>query len=400
MTREQYMNQRAQLLAQAKQHLDAGNLEEFNNVKPQVEALDAQYEAQATAQANLAALEGNAIVPPALQNLSGTAETARETAAQDPYATPEYMTAFKNFVCSRTPIPERFRNEAASTTSEDVGAAIPTTMMQEIVRGLEERGLIFQSLRHLNVAAGVEIPISDLKPVAKWVGDGASEDQKLSATESISFKYYGLECKISQSILASIVTIDAFQKLFVEMAVEAVFAAVEIGVFNGTGNKQMRGIFNDPRVKNIVELTPDEITSWTAWKAKVFARIKKRYGRGRFYMAEGTYQSCIDGMVDEVGQPISRTNYGLEAEPSYGFGGKRVETVEDDVIAPYDTAADGDYIAAYVNLKDFVFNSNMQMTVVHWIDHDTNQKKTKVMLVCDGKIADPNGVVLIKKVGA
>lgn len=397
MNKEQYMNQRSQLLAQAKQFLDSGDLENFNKTKTEIEDLDSKYEAQAQAQANYAALEGSAVVPAALQNLGAAGAPAVQATEHDPYASPEYMTAFKNFVCSRTPIPEKFRNEASSTTSDDVGAAIPTTMMQEIIRGLEERGLIFQSLRHLNITAGVEIPISDLKPVATWVGDGASEDQKLSASESVSFKYYGLECKISQSILTSIVTVAAFQKLFVELAVEAVFAAVEVGVFNGTGEKQMLGIFKDKRVKNVVTMNPTEFASFSAWKKKVFAKIKKRYGRGKFYMAEGTFQGHIDGMVDEKGQPVGRTNYGLDSEPTYGFGGKRVETVEDDVIAPYDTAADGDFVAAYVNLKDYVFNSNMQMTVVHWTDHDNNKKKTKVMLICDGKIADPNGVILVKK---
>ncbi len=396
MTKEQYLSQRNQMLADAKKHIVEGNTDQANKIMADVEELDNKYEAQAQAQANYAALEGSAVVPAAVQNLGG-GNPAPASAPSDPYATPEYVNAFKNFVCNRTPLPEKFRNAAETTTSGDVGAAIPTTILDEIIRGLEERGLIFQSLRQLNVANGVEIPISDLKPVATWVGDGASDAQKLSTSESVSFKYYGLECKISQSILTSIVTVSAFQKLFVDLAVEAIFAAVEVGVFNGTGNKQMLGIFNDPRVKNIVTMSPEDFASFSAWKKKVFARIKKRYGRGKFYMAEGTFQGYIDGMVDQNGQPVGRTNYGISSEPTYGFGGKRVETVEDDVIAPYDTAAEGDYVAAYINLKDYVFNSNMQMTVVHWTDHDTNEKKTKVLLICDGKIADPNGVILVKK---
>ena len=60
-------------------------------------------------------------------------------------------------------------------------------------------------------------------------------------------------------------------------------------------------------------------------------------------------------------------------------------------------AAEGDVVAVYMNMKDFVFNSNMVMSVVQWTDHDTNKKKTKVMLICDGKIADANGVILVKK---
>lgn len=397
MNKEQYMNQRAQLLAQAKQFLDAGNLEEFNKTKQEIEDLDSKYEAQAQAQANYAALQDGAVVPTSVQNLGGTGSTAGQPVPQDPYATPEYMTAFKNFVCQRAPLPEKFRNAAESTTTTDAGAAIPTTMLQEIIRGLEERGMIFQSLRHLNVAGGVEIPVADLKPVATWVGDGASEDQKLSAKDSVSFKYYGLECKISQSILTSIVTVEAFQKLFVELAVEAIFAAVEIGVFNGTGEGQMLGICKDERVKTSVTLSPEEFASFSAWKKKVFSKIKKKYSRGKFYMAEGTFQGHIDGMVDEMGQPVGRTNYGIDSEPTYGFGGKRVETTEDDVLPPYDTAATDDVVAVYANLKDYVFNSSMQMTVVHWTDNDNNKKKTKVMLICDGKIADPNGVILVKK---
>ena len=50
-----------------------------------------------------------------------------------------------------------------------------------------------------------------------------------------------------------------------------------------------------------------------------------------------------------------------------------------------------------MNMKDYVFNSNMVMTVVQWTDHDTNKKKTKVMLICDGKAADTNGIILLKK---
>jgi hypothetical protein len=32
-----------------------------------------------------------------------------------------------------------------------------------------------------------------------------------------------------------------------------------------------------------------------------------------------------------------------------------------------------------------------------WLDHDTNQWVDKAILVADGKILDPNGVLIIKK---
>lgn len=402
MTREQYLNQRNQLMTKAKGFLDAGNLDQFNATKAEIETLDQQYEAAATAQANFAALQGGAVVPQSLQNLGGALpgipdNPVPEHAAGDLFASPEYAAAFMNFACGREAMPIRFRNAAATTTAANAGAVIPTTMVREIVRELKERGVIFQQLRHLNIQGGVEIPIADLNPVASWVGENASEDQELTAKNSVQFSYYGLECKISQTILASVVTIEEFQDLFVELAVDAIMAAVEKGVFFGTGSGQMLGVCNDPRVTNVVELSPEEVATYKGWKTKVFAKIKKRYRGGAFYMAQGTFEGCIDGMVDEIGQPVGRVNYGIEGEERYRFGGKDVETVEDDVIAPYSEAAAGDVITVFMPMRSYVFNSNMQMTVVHWIDHDTNKKKTKVMLICDGKIADPNGVVVVKK---
>ena len=402
LTREQYIAQRNQLMLQLKGFLDAGDMEQFNATKAKIEALDQQYQESVTAQANYAALQDGAVVPAALQNLGGApaAGTPAGNAApaiQDVYDSPEYNTAFMNFACRNVPIPAQFQNAAANTTTADAGAVIPTTMVKEIIRELKERGIIFQQMRHLNIQGGIEIPILDLKPTANWVGEGASEDQKLQANNKISFSYYGLECKIAQSILASVVTIEAFQKLFVELATEAVIEAIEKGVFAGTGEGQMLGVCKDPRVTNVVELTAEEFAKWESWKKKVFAKIKKRYQKGKFYMAQGTFEGYIDGMVDNAGQPIGRINYGITGGPQYRFGGKDVDTVEDDVLPLFDTAVAGDVVAVFMDMKNYIFNSNMTMTVVHWTDHDTNQKKTKVMLICDGKIGDANGVILVKK---
>lgn len=401
MTREQYLNQRNQLMNEAKAFLDAGNMEQFNAKKAKVEALDSKYQEEATAQANYAALQGAAVVPAAMQNLgsagTGAVNPVTNAAPSDPYDTPEYKNAFMNFACRGVVIPEKFRNEAATTGAADAAAVIPTTMVKEIIRNLKERGIVFQQMRHMNIQGGVEIPILDLMPTATWVGEGASEDQKLSAKEKISFSYHGLECKIAQSILVSVVTIDEFQNLFVELATEAVIESIEKGVFKGTGEGQMLGVCNDPRVKKVVELTTEEFGKFDAWKKKVFAAIPKKYQNGRFYMSLGTFEGYIDGMVDTNGQPIGRTNYGITEGPKYRFGGKDVEPTEDDVLPNFEAAAAGDVVAVYMNMKAYIFNSNMKMTVVQWTDHDTNKKKTKVLLICDGKAADTNGIILVKK---
>ena len=316
----------------------------------------------------------------------------------DPFDTPEYRNAFMEHVCRGTPIPVEFRANQTTATA-DVGAVIPTTTLQELIRKLDSYGAIYAKIRKLNVQGGVSVPILTLKPTAKWVGEGKSDDQKIKSDDAVTFSYFGLECKIAQTLLASVVTYEMFQREFLGLSVEAIVEALEKGVFVGTGTGQMLGITKDPRVPtdNTITLKPTEFKSWEQWKKKVFAKMKKSYRNGCFVMAQGTFDGYIDGMVDANGQPIGRVNYGITDGETYRFGGKTVETVEDDVIIGYDEAATGDVVSVFFNPKDYAVNSNMQMTVVKWTDHDDNKVKNKAIIIVDGKLLDANGVLIIKK---
>lgn len=114
-------------------------------------------------------------------------------------------------------------------------------------------------------------------------------------------------------------------------------------------------------------------------------------------MAQSTFDEKIDGMEDKNGQPVGRTNYGVNGEETYRFLGKDVETVEEELLPYYEDANVGDVFAIFGDLKDYVINSNLEMQVVKWIDHDTNEVKNKVIMIVDGKVADANGFILIKK---
>ena len=275
---------------------------------------------------------------------------------------------------------------------------IPTTIVREMIRELKVRGEIWAKVRKLNVEGGVEFPIADLMPVATWVGEGSQEEQKLESKNKVSFNYYGLECKLAQSLLVSVVTIAEFEELFSQLAVEAIITALEKGVFNGTGSGQMKGILNETRIPagNTIELTAADLT-WKGWKLKVFAKMPKAYRNGDFFMAQATFDAYIDGMTDEQGQPIGRVNYGIDGAENYRFGGKVVTTVEDDVLKDWDTAASGDVIAVFGDLSKYGVNTNLEMRAVRWIDEDNNKVKNKVTMILDGKVLDPYGFLIIKK---
>lgn len=328
----------------------------------------------------------------------GTQRRAAEENA-DPYDTVEYRKAFMEYVCRNTPIPVELRADEVTTTGE-TGAVIPTTMLKEIIQKLETYGNVYAMVRKLNIQGGLAVPISDLKPVARWIGETeSSDDQKLTAKDSIVFSYFGVECKIAQTLLANVTTLDAFQQMFVPLATEAIVKAVEIAIFNGDGVNKPLGITQDTRVPeaNVITLTPEEFKSWSAWHKKVKAKMKKAYRKGTFFMNQSTFDGYIDGMVDDNGQPVGRTNYGINGEESYRFMGKDVETVEDECIAAYDDAAEGDVVGVFFKATDYAINSNMQLVVVKWTDHDNNKIKNKAILIVDGKLLDVNGVLIIKK---
>lgn len=318
----------------------------------------------------------------------------------DKFDTPEYRNAFMNYVCRGVEIPKEYRADALTTTTE-AAAAIPTTLLNEIIQKLESYGELYSRVRKLNIQGGVKVPILTLKPTATWIGETTdSDEQKLTANTSVEFSYYGLECKIAQSLLASVVTYDAFQALFVPLAAEAIAKAFDIAIMNGAGSTQPTGITKDTtRIPsaNQITLSATDFAKWDGWKKKVFAKIPKSYRNGTFIMAQATFDGYIDGMVDANGQPIARVNYGITGEETYRFGGKEVITVEEDVLKAYETASASDVVAVFVNLNDYAINSNLQLQTYKWTDHNTNKVYNKAILIADGKLLDPNGVLLIKK---
>lgn len=320
------------------------------------------------------------------------------------YGTVEYRAAFRTYIMTGQVTPALKLGERradAMTGIADIAAVIPTTILDEVVRELKSYGQVYAGVRKLSIKGGVKVPISSIVPVATWIGEAPTSDkQKLDLKEKVSFDYYGLECKISTSLLADTVSLAAFESTVTELITEAIIKAIDLAIVKGAGTASPLGVTIDTRVPagNKITLTPDEFKTWESWKKKVFAKMKLRYKAGAvLMMASGTFEGYIDGMVDTTGQPIGRTNYGIANGPQGSFGGKKVMEVEDDVIANYDDAATGDVVAIFINLKNYLWNSNMEIWMYRYFDNDTNEWVDKAILIADGKLLDPNGVILVKK---
>lgn len=201
------------------------------------------------------------------------------------------------YVCRGVEIPHELRTDAVTGVT-DASAVIPTSLMHEIITKMDAYGNVYKIIRKLNVQGGIAIPVLSLKPEATWVGEGKSDSQEVKADEKVTFSYFGVECKIAQTLLANVVTLEAFQALFVPLATEAIVKAVEIAVFKGNGTSQPLGILTDARIPkaNIITMTPSEFASWEGWHKKVKAKMKKAYRSGTFFMNQSTFDGHIDGI--------------------------------------------------------------------------------------------------------
>ena len=182
---------------------------------------------------------------------------------------------------------------------------------------------------------------------------------------------------------------------------EAMVVAIEKSVITGSGSGMPKGIINHtaeiPATQQITVASAD-MGKWDKWKKNVFANIPLAYeGSGIFIMTKATFEAYIDGMVDAQGQPIGRTNYGITGSPVRRFGGYDVLCVEADYLPNYDSALADDVFAVFVDLSEYAFNSNLQMTMKRYFDEDTDEWIDKATLIGDGKLRDANGVLLLKK---
>ena len=166
-------------------------------------------------------VEGEGTTPTVLRNFKGAAGEGDDG---DKYGSMEYRKAFMRYVCRGAAIPTEYRADAVSSTT-DVGATIPTTVLNQIVQKLESTGMILALVTRTAYKGGVAIPVSTVKPTATWVAEGKGSDkQKFTAAKDgmITFAYHKLRCAVAVSLEVDTMAISAFEAMLINNIVEAV----------------------------------------------------------------------------------------------------------------------------------------------------------------------------------
>ena len=335
---------------------------------------------------------GNQAAPTVLRSFPAAGATQTEDG--DKFASMQYRKAFMDYVVRGTAIPTEYRADAVTKTT-DVGAVIPTTVLNQIVQQLESTGMILALVTRTAYKGGVAIPVSSVKPVATWVAEGAgSEKQKKTAAKDgmVTFAYHKLRCAVAVSLEVDNMAMSAFETLLINNIVEAMTKALEQAIISGSGTGQPKGITKEtPATGQAIEtakLTYEDI-------CKVEGALPQAYEAGAVWcMSKSTFMGFI-GMVDQQGQPIARVNYGMAGKPERVLLGRPVVCC--DYLNSFAAASAGEVVAFVFNFKDYVLNTNYAMGVKKYEDNDTDDQVTKGIMLADGKVVDKNSLVTIKK---
>lgn len=391
---QEYLDLRNATLEEANSLLAEGNIETSNAKQEEVKQLDNEWDNYSKAQANLNAL--NNVKPPVNVFKNGVVDSINNKIDDDLYNSDEYKRAFMNYVAKGESIPAQFRNADANTKTTDVGEMIPTTTMQKIVEKMESTGMILPLVTRTAYKGGLTLPTSNVKPVATWVAEGAGSDKQKKTSGSITFGYHKLRCAISSSLEVDVMAYPVFETTFVNNVVEAMVKAQEQAIINGSGTGQPKGILKEtvPTGQNIDIAADKDFTYKTLVDAE--AALPLAYESGAvWFMTKKTFMAFV-GMVDSTGQPIARVNYGIGGKPERSLLGRQV-ILNDYMASVGTTLADDTVVAFLFNPKDYILNTNLNMTIKRYEDNDTDDQVTKAIMLVDGKVIDKNSLVTITK---
>lgn len=440
MTRKERLTKRLlQLQARAKkldtlcaESTDAAEVrrltEQRSELQEDIDDVQAQLDEIAEDEKRSAVPTAQTAVPAQAQTVNGgivasfsaaPAAASQARSSENPYESMEYREAFKAYIQRSVPIPDdlvarcnAFRDSlpaelraGVAITTADTGAAIPITVMREVINTIRKRyGNLYNKVRKTSIPGGVEYPIGALQAQFKWISESAvSPRQKTDKLGSIQFSYHTAEIRVAQSFLSQLLTVTDFEAKLVELIAVAYLQAMDYAIVNGNGKGMPLGILNDARVTKTVTLTAADMSNWQAWETKFFAKLPLGYREGDFIFPLSTVDGKLKTMADANGNPIFRQATGLEVndgdsrDPNGRFFGRTISLVEPDIIKDFDTANAGDVIGIFWQPEEYAMNENFGFTMRRYFDEETNEWVDKALVVVDGKVLNPTGIYLIKK---
>lgn len=309
MTKTMYNETRAALMADAKKLLDEGKLEEFEAKKAEVEALDAKYDAEAKAEANLEALERGSRVDSAAKPV--VAEKSREEILDST----EYKRAFlKAMMRKELDADERgaFNIANATQAAGSHSALIPKTLMKEIWEEMAQLHPVLadSEASRTYVKGKVSIPYADISGDGAWTAETTATSEGTLTSGTVDLDAYDLSKGITVSWKLYEMALDSFEAFLRRKLAEKVSNALAAAFFTGTGstNTQPTGVITALEA----ETNTPQVVTYTAANGigytniiTAMSKITAGYFTGSsIYATSATIWTLLAGIVDNTKQPI------------------------------------------------------------------------------------------------
>lgn len=404
MNREQYLQQRTELMNRAQAHIDAGELEEAEGIMNEVKELDKEYERAATAVANIRALKNNVPVPAGIQNImTGTGSIIEQTEDKNPEElsvnSSTYREAFFNRLMGSEVTNEQERvfanvnpNIQNTMTGASTPVVVPTTTSSKIWRKVGELYPFYQDCFKMSVKGNFELIKEKTSPDAKWYDEATATEDGEEDLE----KYQLTGCELARSIDVSWklkkMSMDDFESYIVEKMAKKMGAALGYASVQGKGKPTAAEHKPEPLgVATALQIAGNEkrIVEYTtaptyANLTALFSKVKSAYKK-TVYATNDFIWSVLANIKDKNDRP-----YFIPDTTAGGVGRLFGAVVKEDDSVPADMLLLGDASA-------YTMNFNEDMT----LDTEENKKKRTTSYlgyaIADGAPEDLDAFALLKK---
>lgn len=409
MNKENYLNKRAQLIAEAENMIDEGRVTEAEAKMKEVEELDTTFENATKAQANLNALRGNAVITN-ISNLSAPVEPVATLSSMPTAPTAKndkelYNTAFMKTLMGTAlnseeadvfnSVNDKFRN--ATQTTEQHQVLIPEKIVEGIWKEIGELHPILADVAATRVKGDLTFILEKTEGAdAEWV------DENTESTDAdVKFGTLTLTgCELVKSIRVSWkmkkMSMDSFMQYIITHLAEKMAGTLAYGVVRGKGKPgdnddwkaQPRGIITALEAE---ETTPQivSVTGALTYKnlTKLMGLIKSGYSAGAvIYANNDTIWNELANITDANGRPLFI--------PDVTSGG--VGRILGKVVKEEDAMNNGEILLSNA-VRGYKMNINENITL-YQEDH-VKARATDYMsyAIVDGDVITTKAFALLKK---
>lgn len=406
MNKEQYLQKRKELMDQAQAHVDAGELDEAENVMNSITDLDQKFERAATVAANMRALQENMPVPSNVQNIMTGAgnivdQTEEKNQEELNVDSNVYREAFFNKLMGNEVTNEQERafmnvnpKLQNALTGESTPIVVPTTTSSKIWRKVGELYPFYQDCFKMSVRGNFELVKEKASSDAKWYDEATPTDDGNEELE----KYQLTGCELARSIDVSWklkkMSMDDFENYIIEKMAKKMGAALGYASVQGKGKPTASEHKPEPLgVATALQQTGNEgrVVEYTTNPTysnltTLFSKVKSAYKKTA-YATNDFIWNVLANIKDKNDRP-----YFVPDATSGGVGRLFGAVVKEDDSVPADMLLLGDASA-------YTMNFNEDIT----LDTEENKKKRTTSYlgyaIADGAPEDLDAFALLKKKG-